>query len=729
MANDNFEKRMEFLKKSYERVPTSFDPEEVFRKIDEESISRKNEQKKPTKHGVRQQITVWAMSIASIFIIGFIGTGYIIEQKQKSEEGTIETTLTDQVIEDLFKQYEEEREKRREMLKLDEVYFKHYASRADSTMNLLKNKSFLEMVRNGKDQTDLQEIYIQAIEELKLPSEMLVDLKQHNLAEDEKGSIRFLADYREKIQMLIEIYNQIIKENKEAVAAYEVDHSVDKAEIMMLSTKGFPEQLQNIIGTMREHSIRLYSEKYSGEIKTRYFNHFIYKDLNSRLHPNTSAYTTMISQEPYMFGPILEYPVLETSSIVTGMEYTLLEGEQNSSLYPVIKSYYITLFNEIMKGSEHTKIVDADGVLLPEYQEAWKNMAGGGQATPLRYILDPIIKEMEASGWRKSASWEALTYYDLEEALVLYREGVLEEYMYGERPDFQDVTIQLPNDSFEKEVQAIYTDFKKTYSKSILKGVSPVHVLGVFDYANEMDDPRTMYYLFNENTLKHNESGIDYTVDYYVDNWRKGLPFLRNATEVKFYKDKAYRHDMSFHTTLEFTGVDRAVSMVYSEEGIWELGTLWMDRLPMYDMSPERDFQTEVMDMSAFNYELLIGTDNVDNYLRWSQPLDVLGLYFYAGNNGFYEKQYELFYQGVDSEVVDKETYLENPEKYFLPYDDKMYRKASFQGLEQDEGGNWPGIATLTVDTELFPDLPSERKFHMVWTEDGWRVKFNPLEH
>ncbi len=36
MDNDNFEKRMEFLKKSYERIPTSFDPDEVFRKIDEE---------------------------------------------------------------------------------------------------------------------------------------------------------------------------------------------------------------------------------------------------------------------------------------------------------------------------------------------------------------------------------------------------------------------------------------------------------------------------------------------------------------------------------------------------------------------------------------------------------------------------------------------------------------------------------------------------------------------
>jgi len=382
----------------------------------------------------------------------------------------------------------------------------------------------------------------------------------------------------------------------------------------------------------------------------------------------------------------------------------------------------------MMKGSEYTKIFDADGVVLPEYKEAWRNMAGGGQATPMRYILEPIIKEMEASGWRESASWDSLHNNDLEEALVLYREGRLEEYMYGERPDFEDVTIHLPNESFNKEVRSLYTDFKKSYDKSVLRGVSPIHILAIFDYANEMDDPETMYYLFNENTLKYNESGIDYTVDTYVDNWRKGLPFLRNGMDVKFYKDKVYRDDLRFYTTLEFTGVDRAVSMVYSEDDVWELGTLWMDRLPMYHMSPEMSFQNEIMNMSAFYYEGLIGTDNADSYLRWSQPLDVLGMYFYAGSKGFYETQYELFFQGEGSEVVDKETYLENPEKYFPPYDEKMYKKVSFQGLEQDENGNWPGIATLTVDTKMFPDLPSERKFHMYWTEDGWRVKFNPFE-
>ena len=88
------------------------------------------------------------------------------------------------------------------------------------------------------------------------------------------------------------------------------------------------------------------------------------------------------------------------------------------------------------------------------------------QATPLRYIMDPIIKEMEASGWRESASWDSLDYYDLEEALVLYREGQLEEYMYGERPDFQDVTIHLPDESFDEGSSNLCTTTSRSHMTS-----------------------------------------------------------------------------------------------------------------------------------------------------------------------------------------------------------------------------------------------------------------------
>jgi hypothetical protein len=726
MANDNFEKRMEFLKKSYERVPTSFDPDEVFRKIDEEGKSQPHEQNKSAKNSMKQRITVWAMSVASILIIGLIGTGYIFDQKQKSEKEIFQFPVTDEYIESLFDRYEEERDKRREILKLDEVFFKHYASYADSTMNLLKNESYLEMVREGTEKTPLEETYNRAVEELKLPSEMLKDLKGNSFEKDEQGSIRFLGDYRRKVQMLIEIYDQIIIESKEAIDAYEVDPNVDKAEIMLLSSKGFPEQLQNIIGTMRDQLIKLYTEKYSGQIRTRYYNFNIHEDLHSRLHHNTSAYILMIAEEPYMYGPILQYPLDEIAYKLGIMERTLMDVEKDSTLYPVLESYYLAIFNELVKGSENTKIFDEDGVLLPEYQDVWRGLAVNGDATPLAYVMQPIVKEMEASGWRKSKSWDSLTYDALKDAIVLSREGQLEYYMYGERPDFKSETINFPNESFWNEVQELYADFKKTYDKSVLKGASPIYVLAIFDYANEMNDPQTMYYLYNVNRL-NDETGIDYTVDYYVENWRKGLSFFRNATEVEFDKELVHRSGLQFYSSVVFTRLDREVQMIYNEDGIWEVGAYGMEVLPSYRESSERDFQEELMSGGQYNYKGFIKTKD-QKELSWREPWEIVGMYFYAGKIGDFETQYELFYHGEDSDAVDKETFLKNPEKYFLPYDDKMYKKVSFQGMEQDENGNWPGIATLTVDTKMFPDLPSERQFHMYWTEDGWRVKFNPLE-
>ncbi|MDW0117612.1 hypothetical protein QTL97_11745 [Sporosarcina thermotolerans] len=727
MDNDQFEKRMDFLKKSYDRVPSSFDPNEVFKKIDEEKVPQSNKQKS-SNGGFRQHLTIWAMGIASIFIIGIIGAGYVLDQKQKSDEEVIQTPVTDEYIESLLKQYEEEREKRREMVKLDEVFFKHYASFADSTINLLKNESYLEMVSEGTEKTPLEETYNRAIEELKLPSEMLKDLKANSLNNDEQGSITFLGEYRRKIQMLIEIYDQILKENKEAIDAYEVGPHVDKAEIMLLSTKSFPEQLQNIIGTMRDQSIRLHTEKYSGEIRTRHNNYyFYYSDLAFNLHHHTDAYIQMMVEEPYMYGPILQYPLNEMAYKLGRMEQTLINVEQDHSLYPVLESYYLTIFNDLVKGSEYTKIFDEDGILLPDYQDVWRGMAATGDVSPLTYVMQPIVKEMEASGWRESESWNSLSYDALKDAITLAREGQLEYYMYGERPDFKSETIQFPNESFWNEVYALYEDFKKSYDKSVLKGASPIHVLGIFDYANEMDDPETMYHLYSESVMYSNYGEIE--LDDYVQNWRKGFSHFRNATEVRFDQNTVYREGLKFRSHLSFTGSDREVQMIFNEEGIWEVYSGFMETLPSYQMSPEIGFR-DLLNSGEYTHRSINNPNYDMKYLNGIGALDMVGAYFYALSRGNYEVQYKLFFQGEGSEIVEKETYLENPEKYSQspPYEDGMYVKASFQGLEQDENGNWPGVATLTVDTELYPNLPSEMKLHMFWTEEGWRVKFNPFE-
>lgn len=737
MSNDHFEKRMEFLKKSYDRVPSSFDPEEIFKKIDEEQIPRPVHQKKKNNGEFRKKVTVWAASIASVFILTVIGTVLIYDQKQQAEEQKLESPVTDEYIENMKRQYEVEKEKRMEILKLDEEHFDMYLS--VDHISMLTNKTFLETIKqydNGTARVD--EIYQQAIDELKTPSEMIKDLKKNSLREDQTGSIGFIDAYRKKIQRLTAIYDQILNENKAAIDAYEVDASTDKAEVMMLSTKSFPEPLQNIINTMKEQSIKLHTGKYSGEVKSKFYMSREAETLTAKLHNDTYSYVRMIADEPYMYAGILQYTVAETTGMIKTMENTLMKVEKDSYLYPVLEAHFLALFNEIVKGSDNTKLFDTEGALLPEYQEAWTELSFSSEATPLSFIMQPIVKEMRASGWRTSEQWNRLSYEGVKDAISLYRAGVLEEYMYGEQPVFEDETVTLPNPSFDKEVKSLYTAFKKSYDKTVLTDVSAIYVAGVFDYANALEDPETMFYLSNSESMaqRYDETynGIYSKMDEkdllerYKSKWTKSLSQFRNATSIEFSADSGQRYENSLVHSVNVkneNGMIRNLSMIYGDHDVWEVMDVWLQRVPSLDMAPEMEIDESVKSHAKEVYTYFKKEFNQAE-LFGQQALTVMGAYLQAWGEKDYETQYELYFKGAG--LIEKEKYLKDAANYSTPYSEDMYTTMSFQALEQDSDGNWPGVATLTVDTDLYPNLPAKREFQMFWSEDGWRVKFQPFK-
>src|SRR5690606_29086445 len=102
-----------------------------------------------------------------------------------------------------------------------------------------------------------------------------------------------------------------------------------------------------------------------------------------------------------------------------------------------------------------------------------------------------------------------------------------------------------------------------------------IHVLGVFDYANEMDDPETMYHLLSESVMYDHYGEIE--LDDYVQNWRKGFSRFRNVTEAVFDQNTVYRAGWKFHSHVSLIGSDRELQMVFNEEGIWEVYSGYME--------------------------------------------------------------------------------------------------------------------------------------------------------
>ena len=106
------------------------------------------------------------------------------------------------------------------------------------------------------------------------------------------------------------------------------------------------------------------------------------------------------------------------------------------------------------------EIFDGQGIVKEDYKLAWERLYYDDGATPLSYLVRPIVDEMEKSNWSSSESWEQFNRDKIVEALELARNGELEEIMYGKTPIVEDHMIALPDAAFSAEVEALYKRFQ-----------------------------------------------------------------------------------------------------------------------------------------------------------------------------------------------------------------------------------------------------------------------------
>ncbi|WP_342514836.1 hypothetical protein MKY34_08950 [Sporosarcina sp. FSL K6-1522] len=424
MDNNDFDKRMAFLKKSYDRMPSSFDSEEVLQKIEEETRNARPATRK--KGSFRRSLTVWAAGIASVFLFGIITAMVVMDQQENEKEFTA-TEGIEAYIEVLQKEYAIEREKRREMLKLEEEKFGRlvFVQNADSQMAFMASASYREILQNREEDEKRKHIrgkFDEALSGLQLPSEMVEELTSHPLVDDEQASVHFVGVYREKIQALITVYDEILAKNAETLNSPRLESFPDKAQALMQSPNQLPQELQQIIATMQGQSIEFYTNHNREEVEARYYASATHKYLQQHLHPNTLGYVGMLVQEPYTFGGMLQYSAQELVPMLQEMEQTLLTVEEDYALYTVLESHYIVVFNTLM---QQARVVDKQGRIDEQFRVPLKALASGEEVTPLNYLVSPIVKELEASGWRESESWDVLDYDDIEDMLVLARVGQL----------------------------------------------------------------------------------------------------------------------------------------------------------------------------------------------------------------------------------------------------------------------------------------------------------------
>jgi hypothetical protein len=267
-------------------------------------------------------------------------------------------------------------------------------------------------------------------------------------------------------------------------------------------------------------------------------------------------------------------------------------------------------------------------------------------------------------------------------------------------------------------------EFKRNYDRTIFKELSPIYVVGVYDYANEMEDPMTMLKLFNFETGEFYENEAEEFGKYFIADWRKGFSIFEEATSIEFSNEDIIRYGRNYYAEVKIgknKSDDQYIPIWIDKDGEFYIREIVHQQLPSTEEHPEMKITTIDKDWILHRYNYYVETKEFDGYIG---PIDVIATYFLAAQKGDRDTQYAFYYQGDESKVIEKEQYLKissgNPQMEM----DSLYSTISFKGLEQDKNGNWPGVATLTVNQEKNPTNESIVEINMMWTENGWRIVY-----
>jgi len=718
----HFENRMNLLKKSYEKVPSEFNPEDVLTKLDDTPIRQTfiEEPKKSKKEALIQKASVWLVSLASVFILGIITANFLMNEEEKDT-----AEVSNEQIEQIKKDYQKEREKRRELLKMDEKRFKElsFVHLADEQIAYLTNK---ETIKNLKmDPLRLREWYDDAINWLKLPSEMVKELKEKPLTEDETASIQFLSDYRSKIRNLQEVYNEILSDYPDALENNKADGKYNET-LIMITSKDEPEEFRNMVETMGSQNLT---------VKVNEITNFVSAQLRTEdgkllgaIHNNTVPYYRMMFEEPYTVAGSLKYSIEESVQFVKNMQDTLLKVEKDYNLYPIMENYFGSLFFELMKGSD---VFDKQGKVKKEYQEAWINLSSSTITDPTYYLLKPIIQEMKASGWTKSANYDLLTFDDLSAALVLARDGDMNQYI--EDVGFEDRTVKLDDPAFWKGIEQIYDQYKESgYDLKTIKGLHPIDALALLEYSNKKEDPAAVFNLIDKSEMGNIPEGY---VNEYVKNWTKRVSLFSEADELQFKKDSLYGNASRIHygfvNGMKNSDLRSSFTMIYTEQETWNVQTNYWLEDPMVHNEEEVAINDDFMQRVHSLYKNFAATKD-SLILRNAKPTEIVGLYFYTGELNDFETRYALFYQDNQTELPSLDQYLNDVNQYGAEsYKFRDFFKSISFKVDDEYGDLYPfvgGYATLTVDQSRYPDEEKVKGFRLINTNECWRVSFMPMQ-
>ncbi|MED3801769.1 hypothetical protein P4562_07520 [Lysinibacillus xylanilyticus] len=470
MDDKQFEKRMELLKKSYNRMEPQLDPEAVFAQIEADNATQKAQetvttQKPPSRW---QKPAIWIASIASVLLLSVLVSSYVINPSkflQTAEQDQEEEKKYDEWLSNLTKKYQEKREQMRKELDIPEKEFSEIVQIADNELyDLSKSKEMILRLQKAND-SFRKGVETDILDNLQTPRERIQSIETYGDPMSYEESYYFYSKYSYSVVEIARYYS-----NK--LAQYE--------KVLSQKPKSLPEDLNKLIATAKKQYLEL---QYNGQSYSFRPNPVFGKDAPEyidRLHPSVLGYFKYLATGTLLVGGDLLYSIEDSATILCLYEKTLVaDYSTDRDSFNVLKGEFENTWLTIFKGTESNPIRTKTGQYKPEYMNLLTIIANGEYGEAMRNTAQLILDEIKLTG--QSKTLEQLTTYDIWMGILYAREDLFMQTEDG------TTSISI-NDDWIEQTRTLYNSYVVTRDDTIIDTLNPINIVSLFLYAHGVGD-------------------------------------------------------------------------------------------------------------------------------------------------------------------------------------------------------------------------------------------------
>ena len=502
MDDKQFEKRMELLKKSYDRMEPKLDPYTVLQQI-EENNTADTISKAPSKW---QRTAVWVASIASVLLVGILGTSYMIQQPESP--ATNDKPLVQDDEDEHYKTYEEwldkvtenyQRQKeeiRKElMVSKDELNALPFIQNADALLdNYTRGKHSAALTK--EELQNLQVIERDLLNGLLTPKRVFATIKeQKQLSFDDSFEIYSL--YEQPAIQLESFYSDLLE-------PYE--HLFKKK----VPSSQYPSDLQAIMEAANNQAMELYlNDEGSYAFKSNPLNGEFAFDEGKYLHPDILGYFES-SQKGSLVdeGDELRYTREETVQTLQVLERTLLtDTNPGSNYYGGVRHNLEHTWATLLKGTSKYPALAKDGTVNKAYITFLQEVKDGKYGKVVQQTAATILKELQQQ--KTSQTLHELSAYDIWQDLLQAK---------GEKAGFRNYdhfSFIYMDEGEAEQIQKLYQQYVKNDAEAFINQLSPINIVLLYLYAITIDDHALQQALVMPNVTL--DTGLFSQIDSLVD--------------------------------------------------------------------------------------------------------------------------------------------------------------------------------------------------------------------